>query len=90
MDAAEIQIRAKVRLVLQSGLSFSTLSTGERIAVDADRATSLPGVYAGGDCVAGLDLTVSAVEDGKRAAAAIHRSLSAGAGAGVGATRAGT
>jgi hypothetical protein len=33
MDAAEIQIRAKVRLVVQSDLSFSTLSTGERIAV---------------------------------------------------------
>jgi glutamate synthase (NADPH/NADH) small chain len=54
---------------------------GDRIAVDADRATSLPGVYAGGDCIAGLDLTVSAVEDGKRAAAAMHRRLSAGEGA---------
>ena len=49
---------------------------GDRIAVDADRATSLPGVYAGGDCVPGTDLTVSAVEDGKRAAEAIHRRLS--------------
>jgi glutamate synthase (NADPH/NADH) small chain len=33
-------------------------------------------VYAGGDCVPGTDLTVSAVEDGKRAAEAIHRRLS--------------
>jgi hypothetical protein len=33
MNAAEAQIRAKVRLVVQSGLSFATLSTGERIAV---------------------------------------------------------
>lgn len=49
---------------------------GDRIAVDSDRATSLPGVYAGGDCVPGPDLTVSAVEDGKRAAEAIHRRLS--------------
>ncbi len=41
------------------------------IAVDGDGATSLPGVYAGGDCVAGEDLTVQAVEDGKRAALAM-------------------
>ena len=44
-----------------------------RIAVDDDRRTSLPDVYAGGDCVPGPDLTVVAVQDGKRAAAAIHR-----------------
>ena len=46
-----------------------------RILVNADRRTSLPGVYAGGDCVAGLDLTVRAVEDGKVAAHAIDRAL---------------
>ena len=47
-----------------------------RIAVDAHHATSLPGVYAGGDCVGrGQDLTVQAVEDGKRAAEAIDRYL---------------
>jgi len=50
-----------------------------RIAVDADGATSLPAVFAGGDCVPGTDLTVSAVEDGKRAAEAIHRQLSGSA-----------
>jgi dihydropyrimidine dehydrogenase (NAD+) subunit PreT len=46
-----------------------------RIVVDADRRTSLPDVYAGGDCVPGADLTVVAVQDGKLAAAAIHRML---------------
>ena len=46
-----------------------------RIVVDADRRTSLPDVYAGGDCVPGADLTVTAVRDGKLAAAAIHRQL---------------
>ncbi len=46
-----------------------------RIAVDAQRRTSLPDVYAGGDCVAGVDLTVAAVQDGKIAAEAIHRQL---------------
>ncbi len=49
---------------------------GGRIAVNEDRQTSLPDVYAGGDCVAGTDLTVSAVEDGKQAAQAIDRMLS--------------
>jgi glutamate synthase (NADPH/NADH) small chain len=48
---------------------------GGRIVVDADRQTSMPGVYAGGDCVAGIDLTVAAVQDGKLAAEAIHRAL---------------
>ncbi|MDP1696927.1 MAG: NAD(P)-dependent oxidoreductase [Xanthomonadaceae bacterium] len=40
-----------------------------KINVDAQLRSSLDGVYAGGDCiVSGLDLTVQAVEDGKRAA----------------------
>jgi glutamate synthase (NADPH/NADH) small chain len=52
---------------------------GERIAVDEERRTSIPGVWAGGDCVAGgKDLTVVAVEDGKRAAISIDRALRAG------------
>jgi glutamate synthase (NADPH/NADH) small chain len=46
-----------------------------RILVNEARATSLPGVYAGGDCVAGVDLTVAAVEDGKIAAHAIDQYL---------------
>ncbi len=45
------------------------------IVVDDDRRTSLPDVFAGGDCVPGIDLTVQAVEDGKRAAIAIDRRL---------------
>lgn len=49
-----------------------------RIVVNADYETSLPGVYAGGDCVGGkVDLTVQSVEDGKRAAQAIHQAVSA-------------
>lgn len=46
-----------------------------RIVVDANRRTSLEGVYAGGDCVPGNDLTVVAVQDGKVAAHAIHEYL---------------
>ena len=44
-----------------------------RIVVDRDRSTSVDGVWAGGDCVAdGEDLTVVAVDDGQRAAEAMH------------------
>lgn len=49
-----------------------------RIAVDASFATSLAGVFAGGDCVGGkTDLTVQSVADGQHAAAAIHAYLNA-------------
>lgn len=48
---------------------------GGRIAVDAERRSSLPDVWAGGDCIAGEDLTVAAVQDGKLAAASIHAAL---------------
>jgi len=48
-----------------------------RLAVDDMGRTSLPGVWAGGDCRAGgRDLTVEAVEDGKQAAKSIHFHLS--------------
>ncbi|TXH36867.1 MAG: NAD(P)-dependent oxidoreductase [Rhodospirillaceae bacterium] len=47
-----------------------------KIVVNADMQTSLPNVWAGGDCVAsGTDLTVQSVEDGKIAAIAIDRYL---------------
>jgi glutamate synthase (NADPH/NADH) small chain len=37
--------------------------------------TSRPGVFAGGDNVNGADLVVTALADGRRAAAAMHRYL---------------
>jgi glutamate synthase (NADPH/NADH) small chain len=50
---------------------------GGRIAVDEQRRTSMPGVWAGGDCIwGGEDLTVTATQDGKVAAESIHRALS--------------
>ena len=49
-----------------------------RVVVDAEFRTTVPGVWAGGDCVGvKLDLTVQAVEDGKRAAQSIDRALRA-------------
>jgi dihydropyrimidine dehydrogenase (NAD+) subunit PreT len=61
---------------LRAGDSEVLQMTGGRIAVNDEYATSLAGVWAGGDCVGGkTDLTVQAVEDGKRAALAIDRML---------------
>ena len=49
-----------------------------RMVTDEQGATALPGGWAGGDCRAGgLDLTVEAVEHGKRSAEAIHMALNA-------------
>jgi dihydropyrimidine dehydrogenase (NAD+) subunit PreT len=47
------------------------------IQVNADFETSLPGVYAGGDCIRarGAASTVMAVQDGKLAARSIHERL---------------
>ncbi|MCL6707235.1 NAD(P)-dependent oxidoreductase [Pseudomonas sp. R2.Fl] len=51
---------------------------GGKIAVDAEGRTSVPGVWAGGDCAfGGQDLTVSAVAMGRDAAESINRSLAA-------------
>ncbi len=52
---------------------------GRKIAVDATGRTSVPGVWAGGDCSAGgNDLTVTAVAEGRDAAEDIHRHLTGG------------
>ncbi len=49
-----------------------------RILADDDGRTGVPGLYAGGDCrFGGRDLTVEAVQDGKRAALAIQAQLAA-------------
>jgi glutamate synthase (NADPH/NADH) small chain len=62
------------------GAASAILSvTDGRIAVDANRKTTLDNVWAGGDCVAGgRDLTVTAVQDGKLAAQSIDAYLKSG------------
>jgi glutamate synthase (NADPH/NADH) small chain len=57
------------------GQDLLQLTPKNRIAVNEDRQTSLSCVWAGGDCIEGQDLTVAAVEDGKRAAISIDRAL---------------
>jgi len=76
---ADMVFKAIGQVLVKEGLDGNAdvleLSAG-RIAVDAQQRTSIPGVWAGGDCVAGgQDLTVVAVEDGKRAAHSIDRHL---------------
>ena len=83
------RIRLPADLVLKAvGQSFADGSLGAatelpalargRIVIDDDYRTSLPGVFAGGDCVGeGEDLTVQAVAHGRDAALAIDRFLSA-------------
>lgn len=51
-----------------------------KITADPRGRTALPGVWAGGDCTAGEDLTVVAVAQGRDAAEDIHTALSAVAG----------
>ncbi len=63
---------------LEDGSSDLLDLTGKgKIAVNEDRQTSLEGVWAGGDCIDTEDLTVAAVQDGKLAAIAIDRALTA-------------
>jgi dihydropyrimidine dehydrogenase (NAD+) subunit PreT len=64
------------KLVLEADGSAGLLTIERgKIAVDAERRTSLPDVWAGGDAVQGPDLTVVAVQDGKLAARSINRRL---------------
>jgi len=77
--AADMLFKAIGQVLLRDSLDghLDLLDTAEgRIRVDAERRTSLPGVWAGGDCVTGgSDLTVVAVQGGKLAAVSIDRAL---------------
>jgi len=69
--------KAVGQTLVSGDLTGLTIEHG-KIAVDADGLTSLPNVYAGGDCIqSGEDLTVQAVADGKKSAQAIHAMLEA-------------
>ncbi len=76
--AADMVLTAIGQILVSDNFDASIAVQGGKIVVDASRATSLQGVWAGGDCTnAGEDLTVSAVEDGKQAAIAIDAALRA-------------
>lgn len=77
---ADLVLKAIGQKLLPAGFEALQLTEGGvRIAVDANGATSLEGVWAGGDCAGhgATDLTVQAVQDGKLAARAIDRYLAA-------------
>ncbi|MGZ3183142.1 MAG: NAD(P)-dependent oxidoreductase [Telluria sp.] len=85
-ETFEIAADAVFKAIGQSmdpvGLQDATAATlerkGDKIHVDANFRTAVPGIYAGGDCVApGQDLTVQAVQHGKLAALAIHQDIQA-------------
>ena len=67
----------QVLVVSEAGSDAALLDIRDgRIVINDEYQTSLPHVWAGGDCVGSKhDLTVQAVEDGKRAAASIDRAL---------------
>jgi thioredoxin reductase (NADPH) len=46
-----------------------------RIVVDADYMTNVPGLFAAGDCIGGLAQVAKAVSDGANAGIAIHKHL---------------
>ena len=75
--AADTVLKAigQTLVLADPGLATVALQSG-RIAVDAEGRSSLPTVWAGGDCTwGGRDLTVEAVEHGKIAAYSIDRAL---------------
>ena len=83
----ELEVGAdRVVIALGSGAEPWLAATNPGLAVDAlgrpiadERgATSIPGVYAGGDIVRGAATVVHAVADGLRAAKAIDRELGDG------------
>ncbi|MDF8355534.1 NAD(P)-dependent oxidoreductase [Ensifer adhaerens] len=77
--AADQIFKAIGQSFLGAGLGALQLEGG-RIVADAEGRTSLPNVWAGGDCVlGGEDLTVSAVAMGRDAAESINRAFAAAA-----------
>ena len=75
---ADIVYRAIGQLIesdLDSKSKMPKIENG-KIVVNSTYETSLPYVWAGGDCInSGEDLTVQAVEDGKQAGLAINKKL---------------
>ncbi|GAB4543581.1 MAG: NAD(P)-dependent oxidoreductase [Roseibium sp.] len=75
---ADMVFKAVGQTLVEANLGDTLTLEKGRIAVDANRRTSLDDVWAGGDCVlGGEDLTVAAVEDGKIAAESINAALRA-------------
>jgi glutamate synthase (NADPH/NADH) small chain len=72
---ADMVFKAIGQTFLADPLGKAIAMENGRIRVDAEGRTSVAGIWAGGDCTAGEDLTVTAVADGRDAAESIHRHL---------------
>lgn len=55
--------------------AFGVEMKGSVVKIDDEMRTSVPGVFAGGDCINGGATVVQAVRDGRKAALAIDRAL---------------
>ncbi len=74
--AADMVLKAIGQSYVSESAGAGLQLQGGRIQTDEDGQTSMARVWAGGDCrYGGRDLTVEAVEHGKRAAQAMHRTL---------------
>jgi dihydropyrimidine dehydrogenase (NAD+) subunit PreT len=74
--AADMIFKAIGQTFIDTNNGALKLEAG-RIAIDGEKRTSVSGIWAGGDCASGgKDLTVAAVDDGRRAAESIHAYLS--------------
>jgi dihydropyrimidine dehydrogenase (NAD+) subunit PreT len=72
---ADFVLKAIGQALTQSDLDGLKVENG-KVLINDHFETSIAGVYAGGDCIrSGEDLTVQAVEDGKRAAHAMGKHL---------------
>jgi len=74
-DVVVNAVGTKANPLLTATAPDLTLNSWGNIIVDADCATSLPGVFAGGDMVRGGATVILAMGDGKQAAAAINSYL---------------
>lgn len=78
---ADMVLKAVGQTFMPDPLNGESIAiSGGRIMVDETGQTTMQGVYAGGDCTPGEDLTVAAVRDGRNAAEAINAAYLAATG----------
>jgi glutamate synthase (NADPH/NADH) small chain len=74
-DTVIVALGTRANPILTSSAERLELSKRGYIVADDDGATSIPGVYAGGDIVTGSATVIKAMGAGKRSAAAIDAYL---------------
>jgi len=79
-DTVIIAVGSRANPLVASAAAGIAISPRGYVVADEDGATSLPGVWAGGDIVTGAATVILAMGAGKRAAAAMDRALRAGTG----------